>query len=414
MEGPVVVVDAYSSARHFAPLFRARGFDCLHVCTQPDVPAVYRSSYRPADFVGEVVHLGDTDTTLRQVAEHRPVAVLAGVESGVELADVLSEQLGLATNGSRLSSARRDKHLMIERVKAAGLRGTEQIEGSDWVVLRSWYQRVGGRVVVKPLRSLGNDGVFFCDNEEEVRKAVESVLGSRSVLAEDNGAVVVQEYVQGTEYSVNTVSLDGEHYVCDMWEQQHLNINGVRDLLGGSRLLAAEGPEQDRLTDYVRSVLDALGIRNGPAHTEVRLTASGPCLIEVGARVCGADIPVLAATAIGQGQLDLTVDAYTDPQRFAQRCATAYQVKRYAANVHLVSPRAGVLRDYPRLQDVADLESFHEAKPFVQPGQRLSVTVDDFTYPLMVRLLHDSEGAVRRDFASIRQLDGDGFYLLDS
>lgn len=408
----VALVDAYSSGRHLAPIFRSRGYACLHIRTTPDVPPVYASTFRPADFIAEIVHGRDLDATLAEVAAYRPAALLTGVESGVELADALSERLGLRTNGTVLSPARRDKALMIDTVRAAGLRVVRQLESRDWAAISTWYRTIGGRVVLKPVRSLGNDGVFFCDDEDQARSAFERILGSRSVLTERNHTVLAQEYVYGTEYAVNTVSLDSEHRVTDIWEQQHLHFNGVRDLLGGSRLLAAGAQEHDRLTPYVFAVLDALGIRNGPAHTEVRLTPDGPCLIEVGARLSGADIPVLVGKAIGTGQLELTADVYVDPGRFRSGGSTNAP-RRHAANVHLLSPFAGRLAGYPRLGQIAELESFHEAKEYVSPGESIARSVNDFTYPVVVRLLHSSEGVVRRDMASIRQLDGDGFYALE-
>jgi hypothetical protein len=48
------------------------------------------------------------------------VAVLAGAETGVELADQLSEKLSLRTNGTAHSEERRNKYAMGEAVRAAG------------------------------------------------------------------------------------------------------------------------------------------------------------------------------------------------------------------------------------------------------------------------------------------------------
>ncbi|CAN0113327.1 unnamed protein product, partial [Ectocarpus fasciculatus] len=42
-----------------------------------------------------------------------------GAETGVELSDILSSRLGLASNGEELSLCRRNKHLMAEQVSLA-------------------------------------------------------------------------------------------------------------------------------------------------------------------------------------------------------------------------------------------------------------------------------------------------------
>ena len=92
-----VIVDAYSTARYLAPLLHERGYRCVHVQSTPVVPAVYAPSFRSGDFVVNVAHDGELERTADTVRAHGPTAVLAGIESGVELADQLSEHLGLRT-----------------------------------------------------------------------------------------------------------------------------------------------------------------------------------------------------------------------------------------------------------------------------------------------------------------------------
>ncbi|MFB4424344.1 ATP-grasp domain-containing protein [Streptomyces sp. QL37] len=412
-QGPrpvVAIVDAYSTASHLAPLFRAQGFDCVHVQSLERPPAAFASSFRPDDFSATVVHTGDTARTLAALAPYAPVALLPGAEIGVELADVLSEALGLRTNGTTLSNARRDKFHMVETVKAAGVPAADQILATDLDALLDWYGDTGRTVVLKPVRSALNDGVSFCGTRDAVRASFEALVGAESALGLRNDAVVAQEYLVGAEYYVNTVSLDGEHYVCDVWKTQHLGVNGVRDLLGGSSLMVRRGPEQDLLTEYAFSVLDALGIRNGPAHTELKLTPEGPRLVETGARVCGAMLPVLTGAAIGESQLEWTVRAYTDPEAFEALRHTDYEVARHATCVNMVAPDGGKLLDYPKMAELRALESFHDVLLKVRPGEELSRTVNDITYPMLVHLLHEVEGVVVHDYMTARYLDGEGFY----
>lgn len=410
----VAIVDAYSTARYFAPLFHARGYRCVHVQSAPSVPAVYAATFHPDDFGDHVVHRGELADTVGALARLGPDAVIAGIESGVELADRLSEAMGLRTNGTARSEPRRDKFRMVEQIKAAGLPGAAQLLATDRDELAAWYAASGaGQVVVKPVKSAGNDGVHFCDDEAGVLAAFDALIGTDSALDLRNNAVVAQEYLLGVEFYVNTVSLDGAHYVTDVHSTRHLNVNGVRDLLGGSHLLPRRGPEQDQLVEYVSAVLDALGIRNGPAHTEVKLTEDGPRLIETASRICGADLPVLVDAAIGASQLAWTVDACTDPTGFAERAKEDYRVREHAICVNMVSPRAGTLRGYPKLDELSALPSFHGTLTRVRPGDRIHRTVNDFTYPMLVHLLHPSRAVLLRDYATARYLDGDGFYEVD-
>ncbi|MCT9008505.1 ATP-grasp domain-containing protein [Streptomyces sp. NPDC054766] len=410
----VVIVDAYSTQRYLAPLFKERGYTCVHVQSTPVIPPLVRHTFIEENFTANIVHAGDVDATLRALAEIRPEVLIPGMESGVELADTLAESLGLRSNGTALSPARRDKYRMVEAVRAAGVPAAEQVRAARWDEIVEWYAAIGGgRVVLKPLKSSGNDGVAFCDTEEELAAAFRAVVGRRSALDLLNDAVVVQEYLEGVEYYVNSVSLDGVHYACDIWKTQHLNVNGVRDLLGGSQLLPSTGPEQSVLTEYAFSVLDALGIRNGPAHTELKLTPKGPRLVETGARICGADLPVLTGKAIGASQLEWTVDAYLDPDGFKERATRPYEIQRHAVCVNMIAPASGTLRSLPRMDELRGLESYHDVLMRVRPGAPVARTVNDFSYPMLVHLLHEVEGYVLRDYTTARYLDGAGFYELE-
>ncbi len=211
---------------------------------------------------------------------------------------------------------------------------------------------------------------------------------------------------------VNTVSLDGRHHVCDMWRTHRFSVNGITDLLGGIQLVPRRGPRHDELVDYTFAVLDAVGIRHGAAHVELKLTPQGPCLIEVGARLCGGDLPHCARLAIGESQLDWMADACLRPDRFHARCDEDYQIRRHFAWATMLSPVEGTLRRYRALDEIRGLESFHEMWELTKPGQHLRRTVDDTTFPILVTLMHEVDEIVLRDLGTLRYLDGAGFYEL--
>ncbi|MFJ5233204.1 ATP-grasp domain-containing protein [Kitasatospora sp. NPDC088391] len=406
----VVLVDPYAPARGLPPAFLEAGYSCVRLQSTAEIPEVYRGPLDLSGYVTNVVHRGDVEETARLLAAYRPEAVLTGSELGVELADELSELMGLDSNGAKLSAARRDKFQMIEQVASAGLRTPRQVHTADEAELRAWHREVGGRIVVKPLRSAAGDGVAFCDTPEESAAALAAIMGRENIFSLPNLGVVAQEYLQGAEYIVNTVSRAGRHHVTDVWGSGRLQVNGITDLLVESFLVDQDAPGVAAMTAYAFAVLDALGIRFGPSHLEIKLTPGGPCLVEVGARISGGELPYFAAEAIGESQLDWTVDCFVRPERFDARCGTPYRIGRHFAWSALASPLEGTLAAYRGVERIEALESFRALRTFVPPGGTLRRTVNDMTYPLTVTLHHESEGVLRRDLNTIRYLDGAGFY----
>ncbi|KGM11901.1 ATP-grasp domain-containing protein [Cellulomonas bogoriensis] len=411
--GTVVLVDAYAPALRLVRAFAAAGCDVVRLASSPDVPPFYRAGLIAEEFTAEVVHDGDLDATVGRVAALRPVAVLAGGEMGVELADSVSEALGLASNGTRRSAARRDKFQQAQAVRAWGLRATPQMLVDDADELAAWHRVVGGRLVVKPVRSAGNDGVQFCDTPEDSVAAHRRLAGTTDLFGAPNDRTLAQQYLLGTEYVVNTVSSDGRHRVTDVWRYVKISANGVSDRVAAAISVPPHDPAREVLVDYTLAVLDALDVRHGPAHSEVMLTAEGPCLVEVGVRLCGADTAYYAQLACGESQIEWTVDAYLDPERFRMRADEPVEPRGGAAMVFMTSPVAGRLRGYPLLGQVQALPSFHDAQLAVVPGGSLVVTVDDTTEPLLVGLSHPHQEVVERDVMTMLYLDGPGFYDLE-
>jgi biotin carboxylase len=414
-EGHVVIVDGYAAAKELPPAFARAGHPTVRVQSTAEVPLVYRGGLDLGGYVANIVHEGDLDQTLKALAGYQPVAVLPGGELGVELADALSEALGLPTsNGTALSAARRDKYTQIERVRASGLLAARQLLIEDDEQLRAWHEETGGRIVVKPVRSAAGDGVSFCDTPEQAVRAYRTLLGRENVFSLRNEGVVAQEYLVGSEFMVNTVSRDGVHHLTDIWRTGRLSVNGVTDLAVENTLVDAGSSEAVRLCAYAFQVLDALGIQHGPGHLEIKLTPKGACLIEAGARISGGDLPAFTALSTGESQVDWIVDAYVNPERFHARSDRSYEISRYFAWAAMASPVEGVLKGFRGLDQVRALESFRELRVLVQPGERIRRTVDDLSNALMLTLQHDVEEVVLRDLNTVRYLDGAGFYELEA
>lgn len=410
----IAIVDVYAPSVRLARAFHDAGHTVVRVQSTPEVPRVYKpgldETLERELFVANIIHNGDTAYTAGVLTALDVDAVIAGGECGVELADRLSETLGLPTNGTRHSEARRNKFAQVELLRAAGLRATRQIIVENSEQLRAWHTALGGRVVIKPLRSAGNDGVQFCDTPDDSVRAYEAIRDIENIFSVRNEGVVAQEYLVGTEYVVNTVSCEGRHRVTDAWRYTKLSANGVTDRVSAAVSVPATHARGSELTRYAFAVLDALGIRFGPAHLEIMDTAEGPCLVEIGARISGADTAYYALLAGGESQIEWTIEAYTDPIRFTTRHRTPRSVKNHVAMVFMTSPQVGVLRGYPLLDDVEKLESFHNQIQIVKPGQPIPVTISDTTEPMMIGLAHPEQSILERDLLTVHYLDGYGFY----
>ncbi|MBL1080265.1 ATP-grasp domain-containing protein, partial [Nocardia sp. 2] len=292
----IAIVDSYAPTKALVDQFKRSGCNVVRVQSGREVPFAFRiGQYRHTDYANNIlsnlIHEGDLSRTAEQTGRFAPVAVIAGTETGVELADALSEKIGTPGNGTKLSAARRDKYLMNEALRHAGIAAVRQIRAQTEDELEEWHRKNGGRIVVKPVASGGGDSVFFCDTPEQSAEAFTRIHRSENILSMRNFGVVAQEYLSGVEYMINTVSCHGLHRVCEIWRTTRLTANGVLDLTEGQHLVREIGSAEQRLINYSHRVLDVLGIMYGPAHLEMKSTSRGPVLLEAGARLCGGNLP---------------------------------------------------------------------------------------------------------------------------
>lgn len=414
MSKVVVIVDGCSTGVLLAQEFNRAGFRCVHVQSSVKPPLIMTGAggFHAHEYIAAVVHTGDLEKTVAFMEPFDVAAVLAGAEPAVELADALAAAIGVPCNLPSLALARRDKHLMANAVIGAGLRGipthlsTSASDALAWIERHTKYP-----VVVKPPKSGGTDGVTLCEDPQQVAAAFAALMGEQNILAILNDALVVQPYMDGVEYIVDTASRDGVHMVTDIWRYgKRPSFNGASFVYDHAWLLPAVGAMQTLLANYSRRVLDSLGIRNGAAHCEVILNESEPVLIEVGSRICGGFVPVICKAAIGSSQVDAVVRSIQDPVGFKAEAAAHYQLRTQALRVLLISEHSGELTALPRLSEIHRLRSFHSVQLAVQPAGRISKTTNFYSHPGKVDLMHSDPEVLREDMARIRHLEADGFY----
>lgn len=410
-----VIVDGYSVGKYLPAAFRRLGADVVHLQSTPAfLDCVPPPDLRP--YLANVVQdAADPGRTAAELAAYGLCGVLPGQETGVPPADRMAELLGLPGNPSATSAVRRDKYRMIEALRACGIRCADQLKSSDPDEVLAWAQATGYPVVVKPLSSASTDKVSVCRGADEVRAAVAEVLGSRDIFGRHNTEVLVQSFLDGTEYIVDIVRGPcGGRRVCGVWRYEKTLI-GSRPVYDKDVLLDPGAPPVAPLVAYLDTVLDALDIRFGAAHAEIMLTAAGPVLVEVGARLDGLMDPGHHDSCLDGNQADLLALACVRPEEFARRYPgdTMYRKHREGMVVHVQTTRSGVVEavDEDALARITALDTVYLALPRLAPGDRMRPTTDLLSSPLRVFLTGDTQEELLADQGRIRQLADDVFRL---
>ncbi|MFE9776137.1 ATP-grasp domain-containing protein [Streptomyces sp. NPDC005931] len=409
-----VVVDGYSVGKYLPAAFRRLGADVVHLQSTPE----FLSTVTPPDlspYLANVVH-EELEQTAGQLSEYAPVCVLPGQETGVIPADLMAEYLGLPGNGSALSVARRDKYEMIETLRRAGIHCARQLKSADIQEIVDWAERESGYpVVIKPLSSASTDGVSICRDAHDVRTAAAAVLGSYDIFERRNTEVLAQSCLHGTEYVVDVVrGPGGGRHVCGVWEYEKTDI-GAKRVYDKDILLGPDSEPVAELVAYLDTVLEALDIRFGAAHAEIIMTAQGPALVEIGARMNGDMEPGFHDLCMGGNQADLLALACIRPDEYARRFTgkTMYRKRCEALVLHGRTSLSGVVAaiDEDVLAEINALDTVHLTVPRVAPGDRLRPTTDLLSSPLRVFMTGDDRRQLMADYQRILALKDHAFRL---
>jgi biotin carboxylase len=398
----IVLVDPVSTGPTLSAALVERGENPLHLYG-PLLKEAYARDPHPNKWLTK-----DHLSALPRLSAMPVRAVIAASEWGVTAANHLAHALGLPHHLNSHVRARRDKAAMNYALQDAGLPAARTVYVRDIDEIASALAGFDFPVVVKPVGSAGADGCVVCVGSAEVHAAVRAGLGQRNLMGDTNSAMVIQDYLDGPQFIVNTVSLDGRHLLSDV-HAVRIDQIGPRSVLRHSLLITTLDDQAASLVAFTLDCLDAVGIREGAAHTEVRMTRNGPRLIEVNARIMGASLqPPLYRGALGYNQADLVAERFTDSDAFAKRFADPYAPAAALAMAFLCVKEPGTVLASPGVDRIRALPGFHSMEKMPEIGATIDEPWLCTGQAGMAYFLHQDSDVLADSLAELHALEDDG------
>lgn len=278
----------------------------------------------------------------------------------------VAEQLQLRGISSDTALKATDKWLMRKCLKEAGVAVPQffLIKSFDDLCLASKEADAGREYIVKPVDNSGSRGVFFIEDIKYLAKLKEIFDYSKAYTR--SGNLILEEYMRGEEMSVETFCVDGDCKVLQLTdkvtdkepyfvEKMHIQPSKY------------EGEMKELIIKEVKKALQALGVKEGPAHTEVMVTEEGPKIVEVGARTAGDHI------SSDLLYLSTGIDLAKNLVRFALGEEIDLQEKcKRASVIKYIEAKEGTIREIGGLKEAKALEGVHSVKLFKDKGDLIA------------------------------------------
>lgn len=396
-----IIVDAYSTGKQLAPIIEAHGFPCIHIKSSSKLPA--RFQHKEDNFLLSITYNDNIEAILEKIKPYVVKFCIPGYESGVELADLLNEKLNIPGNNSQYSIIKRNKYLMNKAVASAGIKTVEHCKSSDLLTLVDWANNINGYpVVAKPLDSANGDGVFFCHNDKDLEEAFLNITSSINQFGTYNKEALLESLNIGTEYIINTVSLQKKHFIVEIWRVTRKKNTTIYEKAEVVRL---DDEVWQYLASYTSRILDALHIQYGAATTEVKYTKKlGATLLETSGRLMGNSPLAFLHDLSGLTQLSLLIESYLKPNDFLERFnRSRNSFLSHGLTVVLVSNQEGILSS--NIENAfKNLKSLHSYSIDCKAGSNICKTINSLTSPGEIYLL-GTEDQLQADYNEIRRIE---------
>lgn len=228
---------------------------------------------------------------LRPLHEQRPFdRVMTTTEPAAESTGYVVDALGLPGVSEATARALKDKALTRE------LLNKHNLSPVRYRVLHSpedavdFLAEVGSRIVIKPIDGVASLHINLVNTPDE------AIAAWNSLTAAGIATPIAEEYLDGPVVSVDSFSHEGRHLTIG-YSEYRMNDRFVEwEVSTPSRYAVPQLPALRKMT---MQLLDAVGLTEGPSHSEFVLTSDGPRVLESHARLAGSGAPELVRRAFG-------------------------------------------------------------------------------------------------------------------
>ena len=347
------------------------------------------------------------EKTLEKVKELNPLAILPGSDDGIIWATRLAHDLGLRGNDPKNLKKMIDKKYAQDALKKANIRHIKSQFVSSFDEAKEFVSKLDKlEVVVKPSVGQGTIGVCICKNEDELKDAFafNEDLSFDIDLNEDT-KMIIQEYIGGKEYVVNTVCCEGHNRPISAYSYEKIEIEGRGAIYDYDMAIDETHPHFKELEEYNEKVISALDLKYGVVHGEYKLDENGPVLIEMNCRIPGPfQKHTLLDKVWGHHSTALSLESYINPEECIKKSDRPLKLLTYFIIKSII-----IYEGIDVIKQTFD-EAFKDSESYMYgaslgDNRTYSKTIDLLTSGGNVFLVNSDKNKLMEDLNTIRRME---------
>lgn len=276
----------------------------------------------------------------------------------------INDELGLCGISKEIAIRATNKHLMREAFEKYGAPSPKSILTKDeedaWSTFCNEFDT---NAILKPSRNSGSRGIAKL--VKGISKDEFISLYSRALDESRDHQVLIEQFIEGPEFSVEVIVWQGEPHVLAVTDKKTTEAPYFVELGHNQPSLFPEEMQQ-KLKDGAIAGCKALGLTNCAAHCELKVQKGEAYLMEIGARM-GGDFISTELTHLSSG-IDM-VAATIDVVLGVKPNLNPVEDKHGVA-IRYFTPKPGVVKAIEN-EDALKRSDVYNAEIYVKPGDEI-------------------------------------------
>ncbi|WP_296266173.1 ATP-grasp domain-containing protein [Pseudomonas sp. UBA6562] len=203
------------------------------------------------------------------------------------------------------------KNCLRETLKTHGLRSPNFEVLTEQQLIEGDAPQVALPFVVKPIRGFAKQFSAICHHRSDFDVFLNCLRQTRSMSDPMINRLVsrdylIEQYIDGSLYSAEVIVQEGKVSCYATTIRFRADYNEILEMTS-TMPSGLDETQRNLIKLYVQAVFDALKINFGLYHVELLLNESGPCLVEINARMMGSVSPQMYRLLTGIDPFELMI-----------------------------------------------------------------------------------------------------------
>lgn len=256
-----------------------------------------------------------------------------------------------------------NKHLMREAFEAYGAPSPKSYCTDNVEEGYRLFLSIGGKGILKPSRNSGSRGI--AEIESGISSEEFAALFERSKEESRDASVMIEQFVEGPEFSVEIIVWNGQVNVLQVTDKKTTEAPYFVEL-GHNQPSLFSAAIVEAVKDAAVKGVKALRVNNCACHAEVKVQEGQAYIMEIGARL-GGDFISTELTHLSTG-IDM-VAAAIDVALGIEPCLQPVGASQGVA-IRYFTPKPGVVRAIEG-RELLHRPDVYDAEIYVKPGDRV-------------------------------------------